>query len=377
MTNLFDYLTWRGDIPFENDPFNEIDGMIMARFAYAPFDGIVPETVRERVTVMQACRQLLQMENLQQLVLNLEDVHLYEALAQSIRYRDVELCNFRNLIDNATETQFSAFTAKIMDGLYCITFRGTDNTLIGWKEDCNMAFTYPVPCQRLAQEYLEDTGLRIRGKCILTGHSKGGNIAVYAGAFCSNALKKRIVRIYNYDGPGFVPEALETKEYQEIMDRICTFVPQGSVFGMLFGHREEHIVIHSEAINGLLQHNMYTWEVIGRYFIGVDEVTRGSRIVDETVKNWVSQMAVGMREKFVESLYAVVSKTNATTLNELGENWMANMRVVSAGMKNMDPATKEIINQGMKLFKESAKNTLAKMRENNKSEVRGVTQENE
>ena len=161
------------------------------------------------------------------------------------------------------------------------------------------------------------------------------------------------------------------------MDTICTFDPQGSVFGMLFGHREEHIVIHSEAINGLLQHNMYTWEVIGRYFVGVDEVTRGSRIVDETVKNWVSQMDVGMREKFVESLYAVVSKTNATTLNELGENWMANMRVVSAGMKNLDPATKEIINQGMKLFKESAKNTLAKMRENNKSEVRGVTQENE
>lgn len=366
MTNLFDYLIWRGDIPFENDPFNEVDGMIMSRFAYAPLDGIVSESIRERTTMEQVCKELLRLENLQQLVLNLEDVHLYEALSHSVRFKSLELCNFRNIIDGDTESQFSAYTAKLTDGLYCITFRGTDNTLVGWKEDFNMAFTFPVPCQKQAAEYFEDTGLRIRGKCILCGHSKGGNIAVYAGAFCSNALKKRIVQVYNYDGPGFTKEALEMKEYQEVMERIYTFVPQGSVFGMLLGRTEENVVVHSEAMNGLLQHNMYTWEVIGKYFVEVDDTTKGSRVVDDTVKNWVSQMDLEMREKFVESLYAVVSRTNATTLNELGENWMANMRVVSAGMKNMDPATKEIINEGMKLFKQSAKNAFSNMMQSNK-----------
>lgn len=363
MTNLFDYLLWRGDISFERDPFNEIDGMILSRFVYAPFDGIVSDSVRERITIEETCKKLLLIEDLQQKILNLEDIHLYQALAESNRFRNVELCNYRNTIDHDTETQFAAVTAKIMDGFYAILYRGTDNTLIGWKEDFNMAFQFPVSGQIHAKEYLEDTGLRIRGKCVLTGHSKGGNIAVYAGAFCNHAMKKRIERIYNYDGPGFTGEVLETKGYMEIKDRILTFLPQGSLFGMLMQRLEESYVIHSEAMNGLLQHNMYTWEVIGRSFVEEAGLTKGSQMVDRTIKAWVEQMSTEMRERFVESLYAIVAKTNVNTIPELGEHWMANAKVMSVSMKNMDPSMKQVISEGMKLFKESAKNAISSMKQ--------------
>lgn len=365
MNNCFDYLKWRGDLSFCQDPFNEIDGMILSRFVYAPFDGIVSSSVRERITLGEACVKMLELPNLSQLVLNSEDIRLYETLMNTKRYQELELCNFRNIIDDRTQTQFCAITVKIMDGLYGIVFRGTDNTLVGWKEDFNMMFTHPVPCQQLAAEYVEDTGLRIRGKCILCGHSKGGNIAIYGGVFCNKSLQKRILRIYNYDGPGFPRHVLESKEYGQMLEKIVTYMPQGSIFGMLLEHNELTVLVRSEASNGLLQHNTYTWELEGPYFVDMDERSASSRMVDDTLKEWISQMSIEKREKFVESLYAVISRTNATTLNELGENWMANMRTVSAGVKGLDKDTKEIINEGIRVFKSSAKNAVSNMIHNN------------
>lgn len=351
-TTLFDYLTWRGDLSMEQDPMNQIDGMIFARFSYLPFAMVLEQGEDRFVSISRVAAKLLKCEDVEEHVLYQEDLQLLEAMAHSVRYGSLQIGNFVDLYDEQNETQFSAITIKLEDG-YCIAYRGTDNTLVGWKEDLNMGFEFPIAAQVHAKEYLEDFAQKHRGNLILCGHSKGGNVAVYAAAYTTEKIQKRILCIYDYDGPGFYEEALATDGYQKVRDRIKTYVPQDSLVGMLLGHLEEHSVIHSLE-NGPYQHNMYSWEVVGRDFCYEQDVTAKSHTFDKTLKEWYGQMDVHQRELFVESVYSLIGNTNARTLQDLFGNWTENSKIALNTVRNMDEESRKVIGEGLGLFMKCA-----------------------
>lgn len=351
-TTLFDYLKWRGDLHMDQDPINRIDGMIFARFSYLPF-GMVMEQGRDRfVPIDRIASLLLKCEDVESHVLYQEDLELLDGMAKSARYAKLQIGNFADIYDEESETQFSAITIKLEDG-YCLAFRGTDNTLVGWKEDLNMGYTFPIASQERAREYLESFAQKHRGKLILCGHSKGGNVAVYAAAYTQERIQKRIACIYNYDGPGFDEQVLATDGYLNVKDKIQTFIPQDSLVGMLLGHLEEHRVIHSLE-NGPFQHNVYTWEVIGSNFCYEVDVTRRSRVFDLTLKEWYGKMDASQRELFVEAVYSLIGNTNAKTLQDLVGNWTDNSKIALNNIRNMDEGTKKIIGEGLSLFMKCA-----------------------
>ena len=341
MADIFDYLMWRGDLTLENSPLNAVDGMILARLSYLPFENIVDSGNEPCVTVGAACEAILQKPDIENKVLLKDDTRLMAALRDSARYRDMPLSGYVNELDAATQTQFSCITVGLGGNDICVSFRGTDNTIIGWKEDFNMSFVCPVPAQVLASRYVERLANEKNEKnIVITGHSKGGNLAVYAAAFCDDGVQKRITSVFNYDGPGFDDRVLRTESYKRICKRIMTFVPQSSVIGMLLGHEEAYTIVHSEQ-TGMMQHDVYSWDVRRDGFECLERVDNSSRFVDFTLKVWITDLDYKQRESFFDTVYTVMKETNASTLREMGENWFASAVSVLKSIKNLDEATRK------------------------------------
>lgn len=342
MANIIDYLEWRGDIPFSQVPLNEIDSLILSRISYFPFDNLFQED--EQITIKEAYQRFRKEKD--KTVLQIDDLDLFPVVASCARYKDLKLMEYINKIELKEEKQFSAITICLPNNILYVSFRGTDNTLIGWKEDFNMSFSSHVPSQRDSIAYLNEIASKYEGDIIVGGHSKGGNLAVYASTFCSSETKKRIKEIYNEDGPGFDDDIVQTKEYQEIIQKVHTYIPQSSVIGRLLNHQEAYTVVQSTA-NGIMQHDLYSWQVMGGKFISLEEVTNGSLLVDKTIKEWVREVSPKQRAQFVEVLFGILNATEATTLEDLSSKKIATARLLVKRYQSIEDENKELISKTM------------------------------
>ena len=246
------------------------------------------------------------------------------------------------------QTQFAALCIVIGDGSFYISFRGTDDTLVGWKENFNMGFMDSVPAQLLAAQYTEAAARAIRGKIRIGGHSKGGNLSLYAASHLPRRLQKRIIAVYNNDGPGFGKSITETEGFVAIAPRVLTVVPQSSVVGLLLEHGKVDKIVKSTG-DGVWQHDPYTWEVLGDHFILADALTPESLRLEKTLKAWVADMTVEQRRDMVEAIYKVFTANNAKTLTDIASDKLDFL--LSLG--KMDAKTRDIIfSTGKLLLKE-------------------------
>ena len=321
MGNLNDYIEWRGDLRFSEVGLCEVDALIFSIMSYMRFDGIVPNTASdESITLLDAMKKFMNKNkgrkvNLGKLIPP-EFIGLTVAAVKSRRFSGVRLACYENEINEAEQKQFSAITFKFARDKYFVAFRGTDDTLTGWKESFNMSFMRPIPAQKAAAKYFARVADKYTGSFYLGGHSKGGNLAVYAAAEAPAEIKERIVSIYNNDGPGFDREYVSGDRFGAVRDKILTIVPQSSVVGMLLEHEEDYVIVKSTA-GGLLQHDGNTWEVIGGSFVHLDTVTEDSKLIDRKLKEWLDEMPPAGRERFIDTVYETIAATNAKTLTEL------------------------------------------------------------
>lgn len=352
--NLVDYLFWRGDLPLTSHPLNEVDCAILSALSYLPFERISHEKQGEAMTIRDAARALLGSTEETSVPLAEEDARFLRALAGSARFSEAHLSGFVYRLEEASQTQFAAVTVDLGVESLCVAYRGTDATLIGWKEDFNMGVMCPVPSQSLAVDYLNRTGDSSARPLVVCGHSKGGNLAVYASAFCREEIQGRIQAIYNFDGPGFSEDVLAAQGYARIRDRIRSFVPQFSVVGMLFGNGGSCHIVHSEQV-GILQHDLFSWSVERDRFCYLDSVNSGSRFVDGTLKYWISSLNHEQREQFIEAIYAVLKETQARTVKELADNWFTSVRRALRSLKNLDEPTRRAVVQTLLLLIKSTR----------------------
>ncbi len=349
MSGILDYIAWRGDIPIAYDGLCEADGAVLARFSYIPFE-YFRDPPEGFVSVAELAGEALSDGRLEREERwKLRDRELLEAMAESRRFGGLEAGRFVSRFDEKLQTQFSAITVRLAPERYFLAFRGTDNTIVGWKEDLNMSYLCPIPSQRSAVEYAEAAAGALPGQLILGGHSKGGNLAVYAGAFCGEAAQERIEAVFNFDGPGFFDNILESPGYRRVCPKIRTFVPQFSVVGMLLGRDEESRVVHSTE-NGLHQHDMYSWEILGRRFVYLGTITGGSKFVDSALKGWIAQMTPEQFEAFADAIYTVMADTNARTLHEMRENWFDSAKSFVRTFTGMDEETRRAVTESIKLL---------------------------
>lgn len=322
MGTLFDYIEWRGDLSFEADPINEVDNLIFSLISYIDFDGIVTSKHSADPVSLQAAANAFFAKNpdLRKVSIGLiipkEIVRLFYALRDCRRFRGVRLKAYTNLIDLKKEMQFSALTYVLPTGETVVAYRGTDDTIVGWKENFNMSFMDVIPSQKAAALYLDMAAKYSEGPIYVTGHSKGGNLSVYAGTYCGEAAKARVVRVWSNDGPGFANGLPESDAYLDMKPRIRTLIPQSSVVGMLLEHDKSYTVVKSRQA-GVLQHNGLTWEVEGNHFVHMKDVSGECVRTDKTLQEWIRGMTPEQREQFSESIYQILSADNALTLTQL------------------------------------------------------------
>ena len=320
MPNMLDYLSQKGALSFAEAPLSPVDALILSTLSYLQFDHFISQDIKEAPSLSELSQmfQELPEEARRSRFRDSRDEELLMSLGKSRRFGPLRLIRAAEMTDEKKELQFAAVTLQLGDGGALTAFRGTDGTLTGWKEDLNLSFLDVIPGQQAAQDYLEEIAGLCPGALYTAGHSKGGNLAVYAAIRSRDDVRKRIRGVYNYDGPGFRNKVLEDPGYQEMLGRIHTFVPQGSVVGMLLVHEEPYIVVRSTQ-EGLLQHEPYSWEVSGGGFTELSQVTEGSRMVDETIKNWLAGLSVKEREHFIDALYEILSSSDAKHIGDLAE----------------------------------------------------------
>lgn len=343
MPNLFDYLTWRGDLPLRQVPLCPVDSLVLSTLAYVHFRDLIPGDCGRSRSLGQAARAFLALperERDRPRTRCKEDLDLLEALLQAPRFADLELTCYSDRFVPEKEMQFAAMAVLLGDGSAYLAFRGTDSTLVGWKEDFNMSFLDTVPAQWAAVDYVKRFAAAFSGPLYLGGHSKGGNLAVFAASRCPPKVRDRIRSVYNLDGPGFTAAFLTSPGYQELLPRIQTFVPQSSIIGMLLEHEEPYTVIQSRQI-GILQHDPYSWSVLGGDFIRLEEVTSGSRLADRMTKNWVADLTPEQRGAFIDAVYDLLSAGDVSLARDLihPQNLAASLRA----LKDTDEETRRLL----------------------------------
>ena len=359
MAGMFDYLDWRGDLTFDEAEFNEVDSMILAWLSYAALDGIVPAECSETdtITIEKASEQFSKTHDAEKFLkehvsFTKTSVLMLQKLAASKRFRNLKLTGFVNQIDYKKESQFCAMTVLLQKNRYAVVFRGTDESLIGWKEDFNMSFLPIIPAQNTALSYLEGVVDRIRGKVYVCGHSKGGNLAVYAGVRASYRTRRKILEIYNHDGPGFYDLNSLGDAFEEMLPKIHSFVPETAVVGMLLEPVGEHNVVKSSN-KGLLQHDAMSWEVLGPNFVTVDSVSDTSRMVNDILKNWLRETSNEERAVFVDTLYKILDASQAKNLDDLNAEKGRIANVVLKEIGGLSKETKNMLGKTISaLFKE-------------------------
>ena len=346
MANINDYLSWRGDIPI-NDEFgvNEIDNMIFARFSYLLFDKIELE---DEETIESISNKMKNFKN-EEFNFN-GDKELITKLGKSKRFKDLIVTDYIKNNDFEAERQFSAITIHISKKLMYLSFEGTDGTILGWKEDFNMAFMKNIASQISGKEYLEKIATKFKNKkMILGGHSKGGNIAIYSAVTASQKLQDRIVRVLNYDGPGFDTEFINNIEKKEILDKIYTYIPQSSIIGRIMEHDEGYEIVQSIQ-KGILQHDIYSWQVLGKQMIKLKETTKSSEVMNETMKTWLKSTTVEQRRLFFDAVFDIFNSTSVSKFSEISSTWKTSMPRLFEKFKDLPDDDRKHIIEMIKLF---------------------------
>lgn len=343
MANMIDYVEWRGDLTFLDSPFNNIDNLIFTELSFLDFSNIAAsDFTRDGIILSDAVDAYFERFGDTQKSLGAiisDDIKiLAKKMRTSRRFKDLRISSFINITDKEKQMQFCAMTVILPDDSAFIAFRGTDDTIVGWREDFNMMFTFPVPAQIHASDYVSGIMSKFEGDIRIGGHSKGGNLAIYSAACCPKEYRHRILKIYNNDGPGFGREMLESEGYIAIKNRIVMNIPQASVVGMLFEHEKTFNIVKSNA-TGILQHEGFSWEVLGTDFVPFDSLTRDSVIVDKTIRSIVSQMDAEESKKFVNAMFEILGASNADTLTDL----MKNKSKLIRSMKNVPAESRDLV----------------------------------
>ncbi len=361
MNNIMDYLDWRGDLSFEIDPLNEVDSLILSTLTYIEFDSLVPFEAKEgQIMLSDIARQAYDAIDFSSpRCKNPFFEHIPELLlkaAATPRFGNLRLSYYINRLNVDNTEQFSAIVFSFNEKLNYIAFRGTDDNLIGWKEDFMMSFLDEVQAQRDAVEYTRFVLQYLEGDIYLGGHSKGGNLAVYVAVKVEEA-RNRILSVYNYDGPGFQEGFLESEGYHQMISAIHTILPKSSVVGMLMEHLEEYVVVNSNQ-KGILQHSAMSWEVLGKHFVYMPGVKKSSIFLNQALRQWLSGVTIEERATFVEELFNIINATGLNTVSSITAEKRLSINAMLRAYKDISPETKQFMKKLIYKFIEEGQKIL-------------------
>ena len=344
MSTIFDYLKEVTYDSIYDSPFNELDVLALTELTYLPFDRIVPQgdTTNIEVRLSDAVELV---DRTTDFIVTDQHLQLVDDLASSKRFKNIKLLNYVNEYEPDVQKQFAAMTYRLTMDVYLVVFRGTDDTLIGWKEDFHMTYMDHVPSQRRAASYLQNVMKEFpKGRFLVAGHSKGGNLATYACSYLPDQLSEQVHAIYCYDAPGLNKSIIKTEGYQRIAHLIHRFVPQGSIVGMMLEVPEPTTIVKSRAFGGFAQHDAFTWMVEKDGFVTLDQTSPDSQQTDETLKQWVRETSADERKKFFDTFFGIFLDAGITSINDLRNlKNFSKIKDIFQSAQDLDPTEREML----------------------------------
>ena len=345
---------------FIESPVNPVDSLVFSSLCYFNFDQLVlkPEltavnclldTHTSTPVLLSDILALCEVNSLTEgswLKDSEETVRFIQAIRASRRYRDVSVALFVDETSDAVDKQFSACTFFFESGqgiMAYIAFRGTDGTLTGWKEDFNMSFLSAVPAQVKAAEYAGAVARACPGRALrIGGHSKGGNLAQYAALCTDEGTYRRIIAIYDHDGPSFLEDPSPRRTTAEYDRKLHKLVPESSAFGMILERRDDYRVVQSSA-SAIFQHHPFSWMVEGDDFVYQQDLNASAQFFDEALDTWLRSKTPAERERFIQTIYDLIMQTNATSWADFQTRLGANMATVMGAGSKLDVDTKQFL----------------------------------
>lgn len=372
MGNIMDYISWRGDLSFAQSPFNEVDNLILACFSYVNLDGIPAVSGQKGIELKKLVKEFKKLHTIKELeadksFIRLAPFMMFE-MAKSVRFGNCVIRNYVNEIVTEAEQQFSAVEIVLDDGTSYISFRGTDDTIIGWKEDFNLS-TGVVPAQERAVEYMQRISDKAYGMLRVGGHSKGGNLAIYGSVMCKSAHDK-ILEIYSNDGPGFSKEFQESPETAEMMPKIIRIIPEYSIIGTLLEHEKQPIIVASTS-RGLLQHDGFSWEVQGPGLVRRDSLNKTALRFIEILHKWIDGMDTEQKRLLIEDLFATLQASGYENLSEVQSG---GIKSLAAMVKRLDKFAPESRGMMQELLTAICGGWLEQLQENTKDRISAIPQ---
>ena len=371
---LLDYLQWRNDVPLSVSPFNEVDNVIFSYLSYIDFRDL-KEDWKGFFDLKDLFRDFCEKHSLEEIETTGEFTEraplLLKEMMEGERFSDTKVGYYAEDFDKDKVKQFAALVFLLPDGRNYISFRGTDKTITGWKEDFLLSCQSETAGAKEAVEYFNKIAPVLEGELILGGHSKGGNFAMYAAAFCEAEYKERIVQVYNNDGPGFREEVIQTPEFQEILPKISTIAPQSSIIGQLLSNPAKQHVIHSTA-KGILQHDAMTWEAEKDSLVS-SELDELSEYTKTTLGSWLESMDDETRESLCTTAFSLIESTKSETFIEFSGNLMKNMETIWKEMGKLpEEKKKEIMNALSNLMESSKQAAVSQIKSGGQTVIRQI-----
>lgn len=332
MPNIMDYMDWRGDITFKMKGFNAIDAIAMSYLSYVNMDKIAPILGQKAVSIQKICERFFELHTEEELKTDKSFIrnapYVMKKMVETERYGGLKIKNYVNNIDESRNLQLAAMEIVIDRTTSFLAFRGTDDNIVGWKEDFFLS-REEVEAQRQSVSFLDfiSSQLTEHKKLYIGGHSKGGNLAVYSAAYCDPNVREHIDTIYDLDGPGFKQEFLESSECQEILPKVVRIIPENSIIGMLLFHRAEPDIIKSSA-SGIMQHDMISWEIQGNNLISGEGLTMQAQVMNDTLNHWLAEIEDDERTKFITEVFSVIEATGCKTLTELYDGGLKSLQTM-------------------------------------------------
>ena len=344
MSTIFDYLDYVAYDSIYDRPFKELDILALTELTYLPFNRIVPQGDTTNIEVRLSDAAAL-VDRTTNFIVTDQHLQLVDELATSKRFKNIKLLNYVDEYDPDIQKQFAAMIYRLTIDVYLVVFRGTDDTLIGWKEDFHMTYMDHVPAQKRAASYLQHVMKEFpKGRFMVAGHSKGGNLAAYACSYLPDHLIERVDAIYCYDAPGLNKAIIKTEGYQRIAHLIHRFVPQGSIVGMMLEVPEPATIVKSRAFGGFAQHDAFTWMVEKDGFVTLDQTNPDSQQTDETLKQWVRETSADERKKFFDTFFGIFLDAGITSINDLRNlKNFSKIKDIFQSAQDLDPTEREML----------------------------------
>ena len=348
MGNLITYVQQYGAQTFEDKSLTDIDVLVLTEIAYLPFDEIVPASfeVKAAISLNQLGKEFETIKEKEHennpFMITKERIQLLDVVSKSQRYKDIKVFGFMNDIDDERTKQFAAVCYQWEEENRWIIFRGTDESLTGWKEDFMMTYSDLIPAQTDAIEYLKKQAETFSGILNVSGHSKGGNLSLYASTMQEETVQDRIKQIYCWDAPGVHRSILNTEGYQRVVSKAKRYIPQDSIVGLMLESQVPYHIIESQG-SGISQHSALMWNIEEDHFVELTELTKNSQLTDQTFKQWTEVVSDEDLKLFFDTFFELIFEMGVETVNDVYYNFRMYMQKFFEKTYQMDPEKREVL----------------------------------